>query len=260
MLKRQAVSRGRPSRHAESSIPAGGLLSPAARGPVVNRLLAGLPARDRESLLAECETVELGFSEVLYHPGQRIDYVYFPINSFVSLISSGDGQSSLEVGMVGNEGMVGVPLVLDVPVSPLLALVQGFGVAIRISAQKFRRHLAQSAALQHCLRRYAHVLMSQFAQTASCVRQHVLEARLARWMLMSQDRAHSNQFHLTHVFLAHMLGVRRVGVTTAARSLQSKKLIYYRRGEITILNRPGLEAVSCPCYRIEKEVYAEVFG
>lgn len=233
---------------------------PAARGPIVNRLLASLPAKDREHFLAECETVELHFSEVLYHPGQRIDYVYFPIDSFVSLVSTVDGRSSLEVGMVGNEGMVGVPLVLDVPASPLLALVQGFGSASRMSAAKFRRQLTESAALQQCLKRYVHVLMSQFAQTASCIRQHVLEARLARWMLMSQDRAHSNQFHLTHAFLAHMLGVRRVGVTTAAKSLQVKKLIYYRRGEITILNRRGLEAVSCACYRADKEAYAEVFA
>lgn len=233
---------------------------PAARGTVVNRLLANLPAKDREHFLAECETVELKFSEVLYQPGQRIEYVYFPTDSFVSLISTVDGQSSLEVGMVGNEGMVGVPLVLEVHASPLLALVQGFGSASRMSAGRFRRQLAESAPLQQCLKRYVHVLMSQFAQTASCIRQHVLEERLARWMLMSQDRAHSNQFHLTHAFLAHMLGVRRVGVTTAAKSLQRKKLIYYRRGEITILNRRGLEAVSCACYRAEKEAYAEVFS
>jgi CRP-like cAMP-binding protein len=235
-------------------------LLPAARGPVVNRLLASLPAKDREHFLAECETVELNFSEVLYQPGQRIDYVYFPTDSFVSLVSTVDGRSSLEVGMVGNEGMVGVPLVLEVPASPLLALVQGFGSATRMSAAKFRRQLAESPALQQCLKRYVHVLMTQFAQTASCIRQHVLEARLARWMLMSQDRAHSNQFHLTHAFLAHMLGVRRVGVTTAAKSLQVKKLIYYRRGEITILNRRGLEAVSCACYQADKAAYASVFA
>jgi CRP-like cAMP-binding protein len=232
----------------------------AGRAPVENRLLASLPAKEREHFVAECESVELGFSEVLYQAGQRIDYVYFPINSFVSLIGSIEGEASLEVGMVGNEGMVGVPLVLDVSVSPLLALVQGVGDALRMSATKFRRFLAQSSALQHALKRYVHVLMSQFAQAASCVRQHVLEARLARWMLMSQDRAHSNQFYLTHAFLAQMLGVRRVGVTTAAKSLQTKKLIYYRRGEITILNRRGLEAVSCSCYRADRETYAEVFG
>jgi CRP-like cAMP-binding protein len=231
-----------------------------ARGVAANRLLAGLPAKDRKPLIARCEEVELSFGQVLDEPGQRIGHVYFPIDSYVSLVTKVAGEASLEVGLVGDEGMHGVSLVLGIDASPLHALVQGAGTAFRMSASAFRRECGARPALQRALNRYLYVLMSQLAQTAACTRYHLIEARLARWLLMTQDRAHADTFSVTHEFLAWMLGVRRVGVTGAASALQRRQLISYRRGVVTVLNRRGLEAASCPCYRINKNVYDRVLG
>jgi len=230
----------------------------AIRAPATNRLLAALPDKTLAQMLANCESVDLVFADVLCLPGDRIHHVYFPTESFISLVAPVDGYAGLEVGMVGSEGMFGVSLMLGVDVSPLHALVQGAGQALRMNATRFRRQLSSSRALRQGLNRYTYVLISQLAQTAACTRFHVVEARLARWLSMTRDRAGSDEFYLTQEFLSHMLGVRRVGVTKAASSLQKHKLISYSRGVISILDRNGLEAAACGCYLADKKTYDKI--
>jgi CRP-like cAMP-binding protein len=230
----------------------------AIRAPATNRLLAALPDKTLAQMLANCESVDLVFADVVCLPGDRIQHVYFPTDSFISLVAPVDGYAGLEVGMVGSEGMFGVSLMLGVDVSPLHALVQGAGPALRMNATRFRRQLASSLALRQGLNRYVYVLISQLAQTAACTRFHVVEARLARWLLMTRDRAGSDEFYLTQEFLSHMLGVRRVGVTKAASSLQKRKLISYSRGVISVLDRNGLQAAACGCYLADNKTYDKI--
>lgn len=229
-----------------------------SRNPAANLLLSALPDGDLQSLLAECETVDLAFAEVIYSLRDPLSHVYFPTSSFISLIMPVDASSSLEVGRVGNEGMFGIPLVLGVDVSPVRAVVQGAGSALRMEAAPFVRVLVRSTALRQALDRYVFVHLAQLAQTAACTRFHVVEARLARCLLMTQDRAHASEFHVTQEFLALMLGVRRVGVTKAASSLQRRNLIRYRRGDITVLDRRGLKAASCGCYKADLDAYDRI--
>jgi CRP-like cAMP-binding protein len=230
------------------------------RAPVGNRLLEALPESDLRRMLAGSEAIELAFGDVLYNPRERLSHVYFPTKSFISLIMPIDAGASLEVGLVGDEGMFGIPLVLGVDVSPVRAVVQGAGAALRMDAPIFCRELGHSPALQRELHRYIFIHLNQLAQTAACTRFHVVEARLARWLLMTQDRAHADSFHVTQEFLALMLGVRRVGVTKAASSLQKSRLIHYTRGDITVLDRRGLKAASCGCYKADRDSYDRVLG
>ena len=222
----------------------------------VNHLIARLPDRDRDRLLAACEPVDLALSTVLCERGESTDWAWFPTDSFISLVSLVAGHGGVEVGMVGAEGMVGAQLALGVPTSPLRALVQGAGAAWRISASALAAQIDASAALRECLKRYVYVLMSQQATSAACLRFHQIDQRLARWLLMSQDRARADSFHLTQEFLAYMLGVRRVSVTVAAGSLQRAGLIEYHRGEVTVLDRPALELAACDCYAADNTAYA----
>jgi CRP-like cAMP-binding protein len=229
-----------------------------ALAAVENHLIEMLPRTDRRNLISVSEPFELKLADVLCERGEATQHVYFPTDGFISLVTTIDHHPGLEVGMVGREGMVGAQLALGVVQTPLRALVQGEGSARRIGAVAFRREVARSTALQQSLNRYLYVLMAQLAASAACLRFHLIGPRLARWLLMSQDRAHSETFRVTHEFLAYMLGVRRVGVTMAAGSLQHDGLIRYHRGEMTVLDRPGLEAAACDCYAADQKAYAEM--
>lgn len=225
-----------------------------------NRLIAALPARSRLRVLASCDQLELVLAQVLHESGERIRDVYFPLNCVIALMISLDNGARLEVGIIGNEGMLGTPLLLGVRDSLQHAVVQGAGAALRMSATAFRRLCKEDAALRQAMNLYIQVRMNQLAQTAACTHRHDVESRVARWMLMTRDRALSDGFHLTHEFLADMFGVRRVSITQAAGSLQGRGLISYRRGEITILNGAGLEKASCLCYGRGKAMYAQTMG
>jgi CRP-like cAMP-binding protein len=227
----------------------------ANRITVTNSLLAALPRTDYPLLLARLEPISLTFGEVLYRLGEPIHHVYFPTDSLVSLLTLIEGHQDLEVGMVGHEGMLGIPLVLGVSASPVRAIVRGAGTALRMTAAHFHEELQHSVLLQREVCRYTHELMVQLTQTAACNRFHRVEARLACRLLMTRDRMRSNQFHLTQDLLGNMLGVRRVGVTKAADALRQRKLISYNRGEISILDGEGLEAAACQCYQIVKDIH-----
>jgi len=230
-------------------------MPPIKQSPAsANHVLAAMPKAVYKLMQTRLEAVDLVYGQVLYEPAERIAHVYFPLNCLVSLLTAVDEHQALEVGMVGNEGMVGMPMVLGIGVSAVRALVQGSGSAMRMSAARFHAEFKVNLALQRALFRYTHLLMAQMSQTAACNRFHLAEARLARWLLMTADRLHTNDFLLTQDFLAHMLGVRRVGVTKAASALAHKKLINYSRGNMHILDRAGLEASACSCYRIVRDL------
>jgi len=228
------------------------LRSTKIREPVANLLLAALPSKEYQRLRPYLEEVALPFGEILYESGEIIRHVYFPNHGIVSLLSMVEERSTLEVGVVGNEGMVGISVFLGMGASLNQALVQGAGTAMSMKAEAMRKHVGHEGALPDLLRRYTFSLLAQISQTAACNRFHAVEARLARWLLMTHDRLRSNKFRLTQEFLSHMLGVRREGVTNAARALHQRNLISYVRGQITILDRAGLEARSCGCYEIVK--------
>ena len=227
--------------------------------PAENLLLAALSAEDRLQLLGHRSPVDLSLSETLVQAGDRIRHVIFPISGIISLITPGGAdRAQLEIGLVGDEGMLGVPLLLGINISPLRALVQGAGRAWRIDTSHFMQTIESHPGIRASLNRYLYVFLTQLMQTPICTRFHLVEARLARWLLMTRDRAHSSQFKVTHEFLAYMLGVRRVGVTSAASALQRRKLIRYSRGDLAILDIRGLEAAACPCYDIDKKIYSRI--
>ena len=228
--------------------------------PAQNLLIERLPRRDRVRLLAACEPVQLVLGAVLGEAGAPTRHVYFPVDGFISLVAQVDAHPGLEVRMVGREGMVGAELVLGVATAPLRALVQGPGASWRVGASAFKAELALSPPLQRQLHRYVCVLMAQMVASAGCLRFHLIGPRLARWLLLSHDRAHGDRFHVTHQSLAYMLGVRRVGITAAAGELQRRGLITYHRGELTVLDRPGLEAAACSCYAAGLHAYAQQLG
>jgi CRP-like cAMP-binding protein len=224
-------------------------IAATARTGSVNSLLAALPPKDYARLESDLEPVTIAYGEVLYQPGERMRDVYFPGSGLVSLLTLVDDHRALEVGLVGREGMIGARLALGATTSSVRALVLGTGTAMRMNAERFLREFRRSQALQQLLLQFTDMLMIQVSQTAACNRFHVVEARLARWLLMTAERMRSEAFHLTHGVIADMLGVRREGVTVAAIALQRREIIRYRRGNITILDHQALEAACCSCYR-----------
>lgn len=217
-----------------------------------NRLLGKLPKKEYLRLLPRLLKTTLTFGEVLYEPGDTITHVYFPNDSIISLLSAVAERSTLEVGMVGNEGMAGLPIFMGVKISTTRALVQASGSAMRMTSAAVRNEANHLGSLHRLLHRYTHSLLTQISQSSACNRFHTVEARLARWLLMTQDRVGLEEFRLTQDFMSNMLGVRREGVNKAAGSLQTGKLIHYSRGHIRILNRPALERISCVCYALIK--------
>ncbi|OGA22257.1 MAG: Crp/Fnr family transcriptional regulator [Betaproteobacteria bacterium RIFCSPLOWO2_02_FULL_67_26] len=224
------------------------------RVPVANSLLAALPRREYQRLLTSLEAVTLTFGEVLYEPGRLIRHVYFPTDSLVSLLTLVKGHMALEIGLVGREGMLGIPVALGINISPVRALVQGTGTALRMTSARFLSEYAKHGSMHDELNRYIHERIVQITQTAACNRFHPVEGRLARWLLMTRDRMGTDHFRLTQELLGNMLGVLRVAVTKAASALQRRKLIRYSRGNISILDGNGLEAAACRCYQIVKDV------
>lgn len=221
-----------------------------------NGLIDRLPRKQRDRLLAQCTRVQLRFGDSLCEPGTPIEQVYFPLTGFISRVITVGNQNPLEMGMVGNEGMLGATLALGVSSPPLQGLVQGSGSALTMSAVQLRNQLKTSPALREVLDQYLFILIEQFAQSAACNCFHEVQERLARWLLTTHDRVDGDCFHLTHLFLAGMLGVRRSAVTIAAGRLQDRGLISYSRGRIQVLSRSALEAESCECYALGEAAYA----
>ena len=225
-----------------------------------NGLLSALTRIDRQRVLAECEPVELTLGDVLSEPGQRIRQVYFPLNSYVSQLVPVRGRNNLEVALVGNEGMLGISLVLGVKTSHLQTVVQGSGSALRMRASDFSRALKRCPSLRLQLTRYVCVLQAQLAQAVACNNCHALESRLAVWLLSTQDRAGVDCFDLTQKLIGKLLGVRRVGISKAAAAFQTRQIIRYSRGHITILDRAGLQRMACACYQIGRDTYQSILG
>jgi len=220
-----------------------------------NRILAALSSQEYKQLVPELEPFPLIFGAKVFEPDEIIRHVYFPTSGIVSLLATTGQSASLEVGIVGNEGMVGVSAFMGVKTSPTLAVVQGAGSALRMKVGPFRKTLENGSGLPFLLLSYTHSLLTQISQAAVCNRFHPIDARLARWLLMTRDRMGAEEFRVTQEFLSNMLGVRREGVNRAAGILQRKNLISYSRGTLTILKRASLEAVACECYKIIKDEY-----
>lgn len=230
---------------------------PNSQLSVENRLLSNLPAEEYAGFLSSLERVPLNRGKILYEYGDPAHYAYFVCNGMVSLLSATEYGETIEVGMVGNEGLVGIPLLLNINKMPYRVMVQIRGEALKTSADNFRQEFKRGGKLQQTVFCYMHALLTQVAQSAVCNRFHSSEQRLCRWLLIAHDRLDSNDLELTQELISHMLGTTRNGVSAAAGALQKSGLIAYTRGQITILNLEGLKAASCECYELVAEEYRE---
>jgi CRP-like cAMP-binding protein len=228
--------------------------------PVDNRLLSALPPEDYARLQPHLEPVTFALGELVYDIDGPQGALYFPTTAVISLLYTMEDGSTAEMGLTGNDGVVGIALFLGGDTTPNRAIVQIAGGALRISAQRLQTEFKQGGALQQVLLRYIQALITQISQTAVCNRLHAVEQRLCRWLLLSHDRVHSNELQMTQDFISHMLGGRRESVTVAAGRLQDAGFIYYTRGHITILDRAGLDATVCECYQVVKQEIDRLFG
>ena len=219
-----------------------------------NRLLAALPATELRQFFSELRPVSLSQRQVLYEPGMPLAHVYFVEEGVVSILTRMADGSTIEVGMIGTEGAVGTAALLGGDVSSQQAIVQGSGSALRINAAECKAAFDQSPTVRAVIMRFIDALLNLSAQTAACNRLHTIEQRCARWLLMAHDRLQTDLMPMTHEFLASMLGVRRAGVTETAGELQRSGLIHYHHGRLTIIDREGLEATACECYRIDHDL------
>jgi len=235
-------------------------MAKARPAPYANRLLALLPAGDQQRLLPKLELVPLNYRSVLFRALAPLDYAYFPNNGVVSLVSHMQDGTGIEVATIGREGMLGGPLVLGVNAMPAQAIVQVPGEALRLSAAALRTEVSRDCPLRQVLLLYLSAFLAQVSQGVACNGLHPVRQRCCRWLLTTHDRVRDDDFPMTHEFLAEMLGVRRSSVTEVLRPLQSKRLIRYSRGWITILDRTGLEAAACECYHSIQEEFARAFG
>ena len=215
-----------------------------------NSILAALPAHEYERIASSLTLVSLDLGQILYEPHEPIRHVYFPSTAVTSLVTILADGSTVESGVIGYSGMVGIPVILGAESSPCQALIQHSGDALMMEVEAFQNELRRGGQLQPLVLRFTHTLFTQVSQTAACNRLHTVEERLARWLLMMHDRVQKDDFMLTQEFIATMLGARRSGVTVAAGTLQSAGLISYKRGHIYILNRKALEKASCECYQV----------
>jgi CRP-like cAMP-binding protein len=228
------------------------MAAPEGHNPHQNHLLAALPASDFQRLASHLELVPMKLGEVLYESGVQLRYVYFPTTSILSLLYVMEDGASAEIAIVGNEGILGISLFMGGETTPSRAVVQSAGHAFRLKAVLLKNEFGRFGPTMHLLLRYTQALITQMAQTAVCNRHHSVDQQLCRWLLLSLDRLQTNELSMTQELIANMLGVRREGVTEAAGKLQDAGLISYRRGRITVLDRPGLEARSCECYQVVK--------
>lgn len=227
--------------------------------PGENRLLSALPRDEHDRLLPHLEKVALPLRDILYEANGPIAHVFFPLTGVVSLVIMDDG-FCLEVGTIGNEGVVGTPIFLGAGSSPTRAISQVAGEALRMTTKVFQKEMRRAGPLYALVQRSTQALINQISQSIVCNHRHSVQKRMCRWLLMSHDRVGTDEFHLTHEFLAQMLGVRRPSVTAVAGNLQKAGLITYHRGQITVLDRKGLEAASCECYEVVAKELDRLLG
>jgi len=226
--------------------------APGRPSPHQNHLLEALPASDYERVASHLDLIPMKLGDVLYESGATLRYVYFPTTSIISLLYVMEDGGSAEIAIVGNEGVLGISLFMGGDTTPSRAVVQSAGFAFRLKAQLLKDEFARIGSTMYLLLRYTQALITQMSETAVCNRHHSVDQQLCRWLLLSLDRLQSNELSMTQELIANMLGVRREGVTDAAGKLQKAGLIRYQRGRITVLDRPGMEALSCECYQVVK--------